>query len=55
MARGKQTGRPHALTDDQVRIARRMRDAGESVSTICTTLGVSRSTLYRTVFTDVPA
>jgi DNA invertase Pin-like site-specific DNA recombinase len=46
-ARGKQTGRPRALTSDQVRIARRMREAGESVSTICTTLRVARSTLYR--------
>jgi DNA invertase Pin-like site-specific DNA recombinase len=46
-ARGKQTGRPRALTLDQVRIARRMREAGESVSTICSTLRVARSTLYR--------
>ena len=35
-----------ALTPDQVRIARRMREAGESVSTICTALKVARSTLY---------
>jgi hypothetical protein len=27
-AQGKQTGRPHALTPDQVRIARRMREGG---------------------------
>lgn len=46
-ARGKQTGRPRALSPDQVRIARRMRDAGEAVPTICTTLRVARSTLYR--------
>jgi DNA invertase Pin-like site-specific DNA recombinase len=46
-ARGKQTGRPRALTPDQVRIARQMREAGESVPTICTTLRVARSTLYR--------
>jgi DNA invertase Pin-like site-specific DNA recombinase len=46
-ARGKQTGRPRALTPDQVRVARRMQEAGESVSTICTTLRVARSTLYR--------
>ncbi|MCA1672349.1 MAG: recombinase family protein, partial [Actinobacteria bacterium] len=49
-ARGKQTGRPRALTADQVRLARRMREAGESVSTIGATLKVSRSTLYRTAF-----
>jgi hypothetical protein len=35
-----------ALTSDQIRLAHRMREAGESVSTICTTLRVARSTLY---------
>jgi DNA invertase Pin-like site-specific DNA recombinase len=50
-ARGKQTGRPRALSADQVRLARRMREAGESVSTIRATLGVARSTVYR-AFTD---
>jgi DNA invertase Pin-like site-specific DNA recombinase len=48
-ARGKQTGWPRALTPDQVRIARRMREAGESVPMICSTLRVARSTLYRTL------
>jgi hypothetical protein len=43
-ARGKQTGRPRALTPDQVRIARRMREAGESMSTICCTMRMARST-----------
>jgi DNA invertase Pin-like site-specific DNA recombinase len=46
-ARGKQTGRPRALTPDQIRVARRMREAGESVATICATFKVARSTLYR--------
>ena len=46
-ARGKQTGRPRALKPDQVALARRMKDSGESVSTICDTLKVSRATLYR--------
>jgi DNA invertase Pin-like site-specific DNA recombinase len=50
-ARGKQTGRPRALSADQVRLARRMREAGESVSTIRAALGVARSTVYR-AFTD---
>lgn len=45
--RGKQTGRPKAMTADQVRAARTMRAAGEPVPTICSTLGVRRSTLYR--------
>jgi DNA invertase Pin-like site-specific DNA recombinase len=46
-ARGKQTGRPRALTPDQVRLAQRMREAGEAVSVICAALKVARSTLYR--------
>jgi len=45
--RGKQTGRPRAMSADQVRIARRMREAGESVPAICSALRVARSTLYR--------
>jgi DNA invertase Pin-like site-specific DNA recombinase len=54
-ARGKQTGRPRALTPDQVRIAQRMREVGESVSTICCTLRVARSTLYRAFNDAEPA
>lgn len=46
-ARGKQTGRPKAMTADQLRTARLMKDQGESVPTICQTLKVARSTLYR--------
>jgi hypothetical protein len=54
-ARGKQTGRPRALTSDQVRIAQRMREVGESMSTICTALKVARSTLYRALGDADPA
>ena len=50
-ARGKQTGRPRALTPDQVALARRMRESGESIPTICDTLRVSRATLYRVLGT----
>ncbi|HET9255491.1 MAG TPA: recombinase family protein [Pseudonocardiaceae bacterium] len=47
-ARGKRTGRPRVLTADRVRLAQRMREAGEPpVSVICTALKVARSTLYR--------
>src|SRR3546814_504511 len=46
-ARGKQTGRPKALTNEQVGVARRMRENGESVATITKTLGISRATFYR--------
>jgi DNA invertase Pin-like site-specific DNA recombinase len=48
-ARGRRTGRPRALSDDQVRVARRMSEAGESISMIARTLGVSRSTIYRSM------
>lgn len=46
-ARGRHTGRPRSLTGDQVSLARRMRESGESVGTIAETLRVSRATLYR--------
>lgn len=46
-ARGKNTGRPPALNAAQAALARRMKEGGESVSTIRETLGVGRSTLYR--------
>lgn len=46
-ARGKQTGRPRAMTPQQVGIARRMRENGESIADIVDTLKVSRATIYR--------
>ncbi len=46
-ARGQSIGRPKALTDDKVALARRMHDSGESAPTIAATLGVSRATIYR--------
>lgn len=48
-ARGKHTGRPRALTPAQLRQARQLRDGGESMADICKTLGVARSTLYRSL------
>ncbi|UZG56238.1 recombinase family protein [Rhodococcus opacus] len=45
--RGLHTGRPKALMPDQVALAKRMRESGESVPTICSTLKVSRATVYR--------
>lgn len=45
--RGKQTGRPRALTPSQVRQARTLRDAGETIVDIMASLGCSRATLYR--------
>ena len=46
-ARGQSIGRPRALTDNKVALARRMHASGEPASTIADTLGVSRATLYR--------
>jgi len=48
-ARGRHTGRPRALRDDQVELAGRMHDSGESVSTIARVLEVSRATIYRSI------
>lgn len=48
-ARGKQTGRPRALSPDKVDLARRMRKSGESIRTISQTLAVSRATIYRAI------
>jgi len=46
-ARGKQVGRPPALTSEQARTARTLREGGTDITTIATTLGVSRATIYR--------
>ncbi|MGY1602379.1 recombinase family protein [Geodermatophilus sp. SYSU D00815] len=46
-ARGRQVGRPRALSPSQAETARRMREGGFDVTTIAKTLGVSRATVYR--------
>lgn len=46
-ARGKHTGRPPAMTADQIDAAKSLLEAGKPVSQIRETLGVARSTLYR--------
>jgi len=46
-ARGKQTGRPKALTDDQARQLRSLHGGGESVVDLCRSFKVSRATVYR--------
>lgn len=48
-ARGQHIGRPKALDDKKAALARRMQASGESASTIASTLGVSRATIYRTL------
>jgi DNA invertase Pin-like site-specific DNA recombinase len=52
-ARGQSIGRPKALDQSKVALAQRMHASGESASTIATTLGVSRATVYR-VLADSP-
>src|ERR1700729_1370904 len=46
-ARGQSIGRPKALDQSKMALAQRMHASGESASTIATTLGVSRATVYR--------
>ncbi len=47
-ARGRRGGRPPALTNDEVALARRMHaDPANTAADICRALGVSRATLYR--------
>jgi DNA invertase Pin-like site-specific DNA recombinase len=48
-SRGLPIGRRRALTGDQIELAERMRASGEPVPVIAETLGVSRTTLYRTL------
>ena len=49
-ARGRKGGRPKAMTPEKVRLASRlMSDPTLQVDEICTTLGISRATLYRYV------
>jgi DNA invertase Pin-like site-specific DNA recombinase len=44
---GRRFGRPAKLTGEQAALARRMKAGGETAATICATLGVGRTTLYR--------
>jgi DNA invertase Pin-like site-specific DNA recombinase len=46
-ARRQSIGRPNALDQSKMALARRMYASGESASTIAQTLGVSRATVYR--------
>ena len=46
-AQGRRGGRPAAVNDDVLAIARVRRERGESVTAIARHLGIGRSTLYR--------
>jgi DNA invertase Pin-like site-specific DNA recombinase len=49
-ARGRNGGRPKALSERQVAMAQKLyADKSNTVADICKTLGVSRATLYRVV------
>jgi DNA invertase Pin-like site-specific DNA recombinase len=50
-ARGRRGGRPSVMTAHKVRVAQEMYRSGQyTVSAIATTLGVSRASIYRHVF-----
>jgi len=46
-AQGRRGGRPAAVDDDVLAIARARRERGESVTVIARHLSIGRSTLYR--------
>lgn len=52
-SRGKQVGRPRVIGRDQLESIRAMRDAGQSMATICKTTGLVRSTIYNAL-AEVP-
>lgn len=53
--RGKQTGRPPRLNQDQARQLRTLHEGGESVADLCRSFNVSRATAYRVLGQAVPA
>ena len=49
-SRGRRGGRPPAMDEKQVALARRMRaDSATTIADVCRALGVSRATLYRSL------
>ena len=52
---GGKFGRPVKLNADQTALARRMKSTGETAATICRTLGIGRTTLYRYLAADETA
>lgn len=49
-ARGRLGGRPKKLADPKrLALAQQLYDSGTEIDTICTTLGISRATLYRSI------
>lgn len=48
-AKGKHMGRPRTLTDEQIKVAREMRQSGTGVMAIARVLGCSRHAIYRAI------
>ena len=49
-ARGRLGGRPKKLADPKkFALAQQLYESGTEIDTICTTLGISRATLYRSI------
>ena len=51
-ARGRQVGRKRVLNESKIAQARILRANGQTMSEICSTLGVARATLYRELKDD---
>jgi hypothetical protein len=54
-AQGRRGGRPAAVNDDILAIARARHERGESVTLIASHLGIGRSSHYRGLDSDVTA
>jgi DNA invertase Pin-like site-specific DNA recombinase len=52
-ARGKKGGRPKALTQRQLGIARELYEKRHPIAEICRTLKISKATLYRSIKTAI--
>ena len=48
-ARGKKGGRPKAMSENQLSIARDLYEKRHPIAEICRTLKISRATLYRSI------
>jgi DNA invertase Pin-like site-specific DNA recombinase len=44
---GSMPGRPSVVTDSKLEVARKMIADGKTINDVCSTVGISRSTLYR--------
>lgn len=47
--RGRTGGKPRSLSDEQIKSAKKLIEAGEPISAVARTLKVNRSTIYRNI------